>query len=129
MHAPYPAMVTAALLLHRQRPDRISVLEDRSGWVIKVQGSGPIGLLDAIDGFGASRGWVCSRRVAGGLPAPVLVAVLEVLGVATMVGRLLVLSEPLFARLGSDAEEMEIHQRMRGLADAFEGWLVAGAEG
>jgi hypothetical protein len=125
MHSPYAAVLAAVLLLHRHHPDRVQVLEDRSGWVVKAPGSRGTPLLAWIDGFAAHRGWVPVRRESGGLPAGVLVAVFEVLGLGQVVGRVLVLAEPLFARLGTEPEELEILGRLRPLADAVDAWSSA----
>lgn len=125
MHAPYCAVLAALLLLHRHHPDRLTVVEDRAGWAVKVPGLRPTPLLDWIDGFARHRGWVPVRRDSGGLPAAVLAGVFEVLGLGQVVGRLLVLAEPLFARLGTEPEELEILARLRPLADAVDAWLSA----
>ena len=82
-------------------------------------------LLAWIDAFARSRGWIPTRRDAGGLSAGVLVAVFETLGLGHVVGRLLVLAEPLFVRLASEPEELEILSRLRPLADAVDAWLSA----
>lgn len=120
MHAPGPALVAALLLLHRQRPERVTVVEERVGWAVKVPAGEPVPLLDWLAGFAAGRGWCWSRGPGPGLGAPVLVRVLEALGVATAVGRTLVLAEPLFARLATEAEELEVAARLQPLAEAID---------
>lgn len=125
MHAPYPAVLAAILLLHRHHPERVQVVEDRSGWSVKAPAARGVPLLAWIDGFARHRGWVPCRRDDAGLPAAVLVAVFETLGLGQVVGRLLVLAEPLFARLATEPEELEILSRLRPLADAVDAWLAA----
>lgn len=120
LHAPYPAVIAALLLLHRQRPERVSVVEGRVGWAVETQGADPVPLLDWVDAFAVARGWLPVRRPGAGLHPAVLVDVLEVLGVATPVGRVLVLAEALFARLSTDAEEMEIMARLQPLSEALD---------
>jgi len=56
--------------------------------------------------------------VEGGLPAPILVAIAEVLGVASVVGKRLVLAERLFYQLDAEPEELEVAARLRPLAEA-----------
>jgi len=120
MHAPYPALVAALLFLHRLAPGKIEVREDPSGWRVRL-GRGDRGaLLSVLDEVAAHRGWWACRRPEGGLSAPVLVAVLEALGVVTVVGRRLVLAERLFVQLDSEPEEMEVAERLRPLAEALE---------
>lgn len=125
MHAPYCAALSALLLLHRHHPDRVQVTHERAGWSVKIPGFHTTPLLDWLDGLARARGWVPVRREAGGLPPEALVAVFEVLGLGQVVGRLLVLAEPLFARLGTEPEELEILGRLRPLADAVDAWLSA----
>jgi hypothetical protein len=125
MHSPYCGVLAALLLLHRHHPERVAVSADRSGWTVRVPSARAVPLLEWIDGFARARGWVPCRREGGGLPAPVLVACFEVLGLGQVVGRMLVLAEPLFARLGSEPEELEILLRLRPLADAVDSWLSA----
>jgi hypothetical protein len=127
MHAPYCAVAAALLLLHRLAPDRLAVTDQDGSWVVR-RGDHSEPLLDWIDGFGAARGWVVLRRRGAGLPPRVFVDVLEAVGIATAVGRTLVLSEPLFARLQTEAEEREIHARLQPLVDAAEAHLHLPAE-
>jgi hypothetical protein len=122
MHAPYASVVTALLLLHRLAPDRVQVTEDREGWAVRRPGGGRP-LLDWVDGFALSRGWLPIRRSGAGLPSRTFVAALEVLGVATVVGRTLVLSESLFGRLQTEAEELEVLGRLQPMCDAIEAHL------
>lgn len=127
MHAPYPAVAAGLLLLHRLTPDRVAVVDEPDGWSVRCPGAEPVPLLQWIDGFAAARGWLAVRRHGAGLPPRIFVATLEVLGVATAVGRSLVLAEALFAQLQTEAEELEIHARLLPLADAIDAHLHDGA--
>lgn len=126
MHAPYAAILGALLLLHRLAPDRVTVVEDRGGWTVRRSGEGGVPLLDWIDRFATSRGWVPVRRSGAGTTASSFVATLDALGVATVVGRVLVLAESLFSQLQSEAEEREVLGRLQPLGDAVEAYLEAG---
>ncbi|MEQ1572536.1 MAG: hypothetical protein ABMA64_43350, partial [Myxococcota bacterium] len=125
MHVPYAAVAAGLLLLHRLSGDRGAVVDDGLGWAVRSASGEGVPLLAWIDGFAASRGWVASRREGHGLSDRPFVALLLSVGIATEVGRLVVLSEPLFAQLRSEAEESEIHARLFPLADALEARLAA----
>lgn len=124
MNAPYVALVTALLLLHRTSPDSLCVVRRRNGWRVLRRGRvlGPV--LELLDRFAASRGWIPSRRIAGGLGLGPFLAGLETAGIAHVLGGdVAVLAERLFHRLRTDPEEMEVHALLLPLADVLEGWL------
>jgi hypothetical protein len=124
MHSPYPACVAALLLLHRLSPERVGVGVEAAGWVLKRPGQPvEVPILDFVDLFARARGWVPARRSRGGLKEQVFVALLESLGIATAVGRSLVLAEPLFSQLQTEVEEREVHARLSPLADAVDAFL------
>jgi len=123
LHAPYPSLVAAALLLHRSSPEAAAVVRHKGRWVLR-HGRRRLGpLLAVLDEFAAARGWLVCRRRRGGLDARVLLGLLRDVGIITLTGRVAVLAEPLFARLRGDAEEMEVHEPLRALADALEAHL------
>jgi hypothetical protein len=125
--SPVVTLAGAVLVLHRQRPERVSVVEDRGGWSIQVAGrSTPVFAL--LDAFAESRGWLSCRGPSGGLAPAVWVRVLEALGVATLLGRQLVLAEPLFARAHGEADEAEVFARLVELSHAIESFLDRGEE-
>lgn len=121
-NAPYPAMATALLLLHRREPAR-ALKWRRGGYGLRV-GEETVDLLDVIDAFAVSRGWIVSRRRRG-LGSGALVSVLETVGVATPSGDLAVLAERFFAQLRTDPEERPLHDRLGALSDAMGTWLDA----
>ena len=127
MHAPYAALVAALLWLHRLAPGKLEIREEPRGWRVRMAAGDRGALLEVLDEVAAHRGWIACRRVDGGLPAPVLVAVLEALGIATRVGKRLVLAERLFVQLDTEPEEMEVAERLRPLAEAVEDVLDARA--
>jgi hypothetical protein len=121
-HTPVLSLAAALLLLHRQRPERLALVEDRGGWGVQIAGK-TTRVWDVLDAFAESRGWTVLRGPSGGLHPAVWVRVLEVLGLATLVGRQLVLAEPLFARAHGEAEEGEVFARLVPLSHAIEAWL------
>jgi hypothetical protein len=123
MHAPYATVVSALLLVHRLSPDRVALTDERNGWVVRRPGDDAVPLLDWIDRFARARGWLAVRRPGAGTPPASLVSTLESLGIATIVGRGLVLAEGLFSQLQSEAEEREVLSRLRPLGDAVEAHL------
>ena len=120
MHAPYPAMVAGLLWLHRWSPGEVEVRLGPKGWRVWIRRRDRGALLDVLDGIAQQRGWWACRRTEGGLPATVLVALLEAVGVALVVGRRLVLDERLFVHLDTEPEELEVAERLRPLAEAID---------
>jgi len=119
MNAPYPALVTALLLLHRLDAGRAQIAERNGRWRVCL-GEASLGdLLSVLDGFAATRGWIPCRRQQGGVGAAALLEVLQQLDVATVVAGRAVLAEPFFTRLRRDAEEMEVRTRLQPLAEAL----------
>jgi hypothetical protein len=119
-NAPFPAIATALLLLHRRDPSH-AIRSRRGGYGFRM-GEDTIDLLDAIDAFAHSRGWLVSRRRRG-LSSGALVAVLEAVGVVVPSGDLAVLSERFFAQLRSDPDEQALYERLLALCDALSAWL------
>ncbi len=128
MHAPYPSVLTALLLLHRLHPDAISLQHASAGLQVMVRHA-PVGdPLVVVDRFGTSQGWVMCRRPQSGIDAQTVVRSLEVAGIAVRVGRLVVLEERFFHHLAGSPDEQEVAARIRPLADALQAWLDAAAE-
>jgi hypothetical protein len=124
MHAPYAALVVAALLLHR----------GSSTWEVAIRKGSPrvlrdgddLGeLLEVLDGFAASRGWLVCRRPRGGLTSTAWLEVLEACGLVVRVGPRHVLAERFFVQLRSDAEEMEAWRRLQPMSEALEAHLAS----
>ncbi|MBX2800041.1 MAG: hypothetical protein KTR31_20355 [Myxococcales bacterium] len=125
LRAPGPALLAALLLLHRQQPDRISLLSARGGWGVQVGLESPTPLMTFLERLAQRRRWMLVRRTAGGIDANAMVRVGEALGVVTVVGRRAVLAEDLAVRLSLDPQEMEIRQRLQSLTDALAASLDA----
>ncbi|MFT4627855.1 MAG: hypothetical protein ACI8PZ_006545 [Myxococcota bacterium] len=123
MHAPYPCLVTALLLLHRVRSDRVEVVLRHNAWEVRFAGRRLGDPLQVLDRFAVSQGWIPCRRASGGLPFRTLVPILESLEIAIGVGRHVVLAERLFHQLRSSPEEQELHARLVPLIEALEGFL------
>lgn len=126
LHAPYASMVAALLLIHRRQPDRVAVRSRRGGFAVRC-GDAPVELLDLLDAFGVSRGWIVSRRTRGGLGAAALIAVLDTVGITTPVADLCVLSERFFGMLRSEPDEGVLHERLGPLGEAIAAFIEAGA--
>jgi hypothetical protein len=123
LHAPYPALMGALLLLHRQRPDLIEFVRMKVGWSIRYRRQRLGGPLELIDDFAKQRGWLPSRRGSGGLSTDKLLVLLETLGIATIGGKRALLNERFFTRLRTEAEEIEVYDRLAPLAAAFDAHL------
>ncbi|MBT3218424.1 MAG: hypothetical protein HN348_04980 [Proteobacteria bacterium] len=124
MHSPYAALITALLLLHRQRPRGPCPEHHHGHWTIIREKDQREPLLDVLDRFAQYRGWLCSRAPKTG-QAKNLLDALEALGIATRIGPAALLAERFFAQLRSEAEEMEVHVQLAPLAEAFDAWLAA----
>lgn len=125
MHAPYAALVTALLLLHRRQPGELDVVARRGGWRVRRRDEDVGDLLEVADAFGRDRGWSVVRRRQGGLSSAHLVATLEAVGVATVLAARVVLAERFFAQMRAEVEEAEVGRRLDGLAEALAGHLGA----
>lgn len=125
LHAPYVSLVVALLLAHRLSPQGLALRSRGGQWVVR-RGYGYLGpVLPLLDRFARQRGWVVARRPRGGLGAHALVRALEHVGLAEAAGPYAVLSERFFGQLRAEAEEMELHEHLRGLAEALEEHLMA----
>ncbi len=123
MHAPYPALVAALLLLHRSAPQRFELLVRRSSFDLRVDENHLGEMLDILDGFAYHRGWTPCRRRQGTLRSSALLQVLESLGIASRVGPRAVLAERFFVQLRTEPDEIEVHRRLQALAEALHAWL------
>lgn len=127
MHAPYFALLGALLWLHRLDPGIYEVRKERTGWRLRHRRRDRGGLLEVLDEVALARGWRPCRRLDGGVPAEVVVAVSEALGLAAVVQTRLVLAERLFVQLDHEPEELEVAERLRPLAEAVAEVLEAEA--
>lgn len=123
LHSPAFAWLTAALLLHRQRPEALDVVRGKTGWGVRWRGEARGGLLATFDDFGDDLGWVVVRRPTRGLRDETLLDVAEALGLASVVGRRVVLAERFFQHLTTEPEEGEAFARLVPLAEAIERFL------
>lgn len=122
MNAPYPALLAAALLAHRLGPG-LSLVERKGRWTVRANDRRCGGLLEVLDAFARSRGWLPSRRPKGGIDDASLLHLLEHLGIAVVVARRAVLAESFFALLRREAEEMEVFSLLEPLAEALSDFL------
>jgi hypothetical protein len=118
-NAPYPAMCAAILLAHRHRPDGVGIRRDHD-WVVTYNDS-PVGrLLDVLDSFAQSRGWVVSRRSASSITDSNLIDILVGVEIATVISNTIcILSNRTFTLLREELEEMEILPPLNALGLAI----------
>lgn len=121
--APYPAMVVALLLLHRNHDPAVDVRQVHGTWQVRRHGKRLGELLPVLDGFVAAQGWVASRRPHGGLGATTFVGLLERLGLVVTVRDRLVLDDTFFHRLRDDDEGALLGTGLAALGDRLGGWL------
>ncbi len=122
-NAPFAALLAALLLLHRHRSDRFELTSRKGGWEVlrRRKRLGPV--MDVLDSFAQAREWIVCRRRTGGLTAGQLIDVFEALGMASEVGNNAVLAESFFAQLRTEAEEMELLDKLLPLSEALAQFL------
>jgi hypothetical protein len=123
MQAPFASLLAALMLLQRQYFEFLSVSRSADGWEVRWRSERIGGLLEVLETFGTSRGWVVCRHSGGGLRTADFVEAMEVLGITNQVGRHLVLAERFFVQLVREVEEQEVYARLRPLAAVMEAWL------
>lgn len=124
-HAPYLAMTVALLLTHRQS-GHPQLVRHRDDWWVTAHRHKLGPLLEVLDGFAVSRGWVACRRRTGGLSAGEVVSLLERLGVAVLTRDRILLDDAFFHQLRVDEEEVEVATRLEPLRAAIEAWIDRG---
>lgn len=128
--APAIAVVAAILLLHRLRPERLSLVRGAAGWGVPVGLQDPVPLAVFLERFASGRGWLWSTRLgsdgaAEGLACDALLTTVFAIGIATPIGRIAVLSEALFERLTREDLEPEVIHALRRLAEVLDDELDA----
>lgn len=123
--APAIGLLTALLLAGRRgagRPTvRTGAAEDTP--VVTLRGSEPVALIDLLDRFCAAQGQVVLRPPCDGLTDAELAAIAIDLGIAWRASGLLLLDEPLFARLQEDPECRLVYESLMPIEDRMMGWL------
>lgn len=120
---PAVALLTALLLLDRRPELSMRLREAGPGLVLRL-GKLEVGpLMPTLVAFSESLGHVVSVPPQGGLDGPTLVAVAKALGLASQVGRRVVLNEEMFARLQEDPEARLVYDSLGPLVDRVAAWL------
>ncbi len=121
-HAPYLAMAVALLLTHRQS-GHPQLVRHRDDWWVTARRHKLGPLLEVLDGFAVSRGWIACRRRTGGLSSAEVVSLLERLGVAVLTRDRVLLDDAFFHQLRVDEEEQQVAARLEPLRVAVEAWI------
>jgi hypothetical protein len=117
MCAPYITVATAALLLHREAPERFAIRRVHGSWrgtTGREDQGDPLAIFDDVL---ERAGHFPSRIPHGGLSIDAFVRVLVGLGIAAEIGDVLVLDEALFVSFRSEPEEQEICERLSVVLD------------
>jgi hypothetical protein len=123
MNCPTLTLITALLLGQRMAPVGPSLTLSAGRWVVML-GTKTLGDLHTLlDAFARSRHWIPATRSQRARPESECIDVLTDLAIATPITDGVVLSERFFATLRTDVEEMEVHRKLRPLADVFTAWL------
>lgn len=121
-HSPYVTLLTGLLLLHRARPQELDLMNERGRWMVRRHRRKLGYLLEVLDAFAHSRGWLTSRRLHGALDGSVLVGILTHLGLIHTTDTRAVLDEGFFHRLRHD-EEVALHAQIEPISAAIADWL------
>jgi hypothetical protein len=122
MNCPYLCLTTALLLAQRLNPQGPGLFLESGRWVVRQNRRRLGKLFLVLDAFVLSREWHGCRRNTGDTQADAALAILENLGISTKLPNGTVLAERFFARLRSDAEQMEVYRLLRPLAEVLGAW-------
>jgi len=116
---PHAALTVALLMAHRRVGSPWTLLR-HSGRADVWRGREALGdLLDVLDGFMKSRGWLVARHPRQSLSASELIELLERLGVVTCLSRQIALREDFFTRLKTEAEDRELYESLLPVEDTL----------
>jgi hypothetical protein len=122
-HTPAVSLLTALLVLDRKESTELKIAESGEGlhltWARQPQGE----LMDVMERFCVDQGWLVCRPSCGGLQARDLVNLCADVGLASWVGKRVVLDEQFFVRLQEDAEVRLAYEGVEPLEDRLHAWL------
>ena len=122
---PYATLLCALGLLHRLDSPNLQLRRRRGRWELRYRGRPAGELLDVLDDFARSRAWLPIRRRTGGVTTDDLIETLSSIGLMVCIGDLTTIDETFFTHLRTEAEEMEVAQRLAPLAEAIGSWLAS----
>ena len=119
---PAIALLTCILILDRRQDLGLRLTEQGSTPMLRL-GRLTVGpLLPALCAFSKSLGHAVCTPSQGGLDGATLVAIARALGLATTVGKRVVLTEDMFARLQEDPESRLVYDTLLPVIDRMVGW-------
>jgi len=122
-HTPAVGILTAMLVLDRKESAEMKIVDGKMGPTASW-GPNQLGpLLDVMERFCTDQGWLVCRPSAGGLAARDLIDLCADVGIASWVGKRVVLDEQLFVRLQEDAEARLAYEGLQPLEDRLHAWL------
>lgn len=124
-HTPVVSMLIAMLVLDRKESTDLKIADTESGlqvtWARQHLGH----LLEVMERFCQSQDWLVCRPTTGGLIGRDLVDLCADVGLASWVGKRVVLDEQFFVRLQEDAEVRLTYESVEPLEDRLHAWLDA----
>ena len=122
-HTPAVSLLTALLVLDRKESAELKIADSDAG--VRVNWTRqPLGeLMEVMERFCHAQGWMVSRPSVGGLQARDLIDLCVDVGIASWVGKRVVLEEHLFVQLQEDAEARMAYESLEPLEDRIHAWL------
>jgi hypothetical protein len=122
-HCPVLSLLGALLVMDRRSDLPLQIVDRGAGPLLRWGRHTERDLVEALDAFAASQGWLCSRPLRGGLDSGTLEAIAREVGLSTRAGRRVVMEEGLFVRLQEDIEARLTYDALQPLVRRLHGWL------
>lgn len=128
-HCPVLSLMGALLIMDRRADLPLQVVDLGAGPLLRWDNDLEGDLIEMLDAFCASQGWLCARPLRGGLDSASLEAIARAAGVSTRAGRRVVMEEALFVRLQEDIEARLTYDALQPLMRRLQAWLEDQAPG
>jgi hypothetical protein len=120
---PAVSMLVAMLVLDRKESSELKISESEGRIMLSWRRQEHGELITLMERFCTDQGWLLCRPTTGGLQARDLLDLSADLGLATWVGKRIVLDEQFFVRLQEDAEVRLAYESVEPLEDRLHAWL------
>lgn len=124
-HCPVLSLLGALLVMDRRSDLPLQLVDRGAGPLLRWGRHVERDLIEALDAFVHSQGWLCARPLRGGLDSSTLEAIAREVGLSTRAGRRVIMEEGLFVRLQEDIEARLTYDALQPLIRRLHGWLDA----